>query len=102
MASSGLFTAIYEVVKMIPRGKVATYGQIAALAGNPRAAREVGWALHVNKDPENIPCHRVVNRNGCLSKAFAFGGVEEHMRRLLAEGIIVREDKTVNLEEYRM
>ena len=68
------FECIYDVVKQIPYGKVATYGQVAALAGNKRWSRVVGYALHVNPDPENIPCYRVVNRFGEVSKAFAFGG----------------------------
>ena len=61
---SGAFELIYNAVKKIPRGKVATYGQIALLAGNPRWSRVVGYALHVNPDPQNIPCYRVVNRFG--------------------------------------
>ena len=68
------FDKIYNIVRQIPKGKVATYGQVALLAGNPRWARVVGYALHVNPDPETIKCHRVVNRNGEVSKAFAFGG----------------------------
>ena len=66
------FEKIYTVVKRIPRGKVATYGQVAALAGNPHWSRVVGYALHVNPDPLNIPCYRVVNREGRLAPAFAF------------------------------
>ncbi len=54
------FQRIYDVVRQIPRGKVATYGQVARLAGNPRWARVVGFALHVNNDPEHVPCYRVV------------------------------------------
>ena len=68
------FERIYEVVRQIPYGNVATYGQIAQLAGNRRLARVVGYALHVNPDPDNIPCYRVVNRFGEVSDAFAFGG----------------------------
>lgn len=79
----GTFERIYAVVRRIPAGRVATYGQIAQLAGNPRWARVVGYALHVNPDPESIPCYRVVNREGRLSPAFAFGG--DHMQRLLLE-----------------
>ena len=67
---NNVFGKIYEVVKSIPKGRVATYGQVALLAGNPRWSRVVGYALHVNPDPENIPCHRVVNRFGEVSKAF--------------------------------
>ena len=93
------FEKIYEVVKKIPFGKVATYGQIAMLAGNPRWARVVGYALHVNPDPENIRCYRVVNRFGELSEAFAFGGINEQAELLKAEGVEV-EDNRVNLEKY--
>jgi len=63
---------IYEAVKQIPRGKVATYGQIAALAGEPKMARAVGNALHKNTDPEHIPCYRVVNSKGELAAEFVF------------------------------
>ena len=68
------FEKIYEVVKSIPKGRVATYGQVAAIAGNPSWARVVGYALHNNPDPENIPCHRVVNREGKVAESFVFGG----------------------------
>lgn len=93
------FEKIYEVVKKIPFGKVATYGQIAMLAGNPRWARVVGYALHVNPDPENIRCYRVVNRFGELSEAFAFGGINEQAELLKAEGVEV-EGNRVKLEKY--
>ncbi|MCI7691771.1 MAG: MGMT family protein [Oscillospiraceae bacterium] len=93
------FEKIYEVVKKIPFGKVATYGQIAMLAGNPRWARVVGYALHVNPDPENIRCYRVVNRFGELSEAFAFGGINEQAELLKAEGVEV-EGNRVNLDKF--
>lgn len=94
------FEKIYEVVKKIPYGRVATYGQIAMLAGNPRWARVVGYALHVNPDPDVIKCYRVVNRFGGLAPTFAFGGEEEQARLLRAEGIEVRKDFTVDLGKY--
>ena len=94
------FEKIYEIVKKIPYGKVATYGQIAVMAGNPRWARVVGYALHANPDPENIPCFRVVNRFGGLSEAFAFGGVNKQAELLRAEGVEVSEDNIVNLEKF--
>ncbi len=81
------FERIYEAVRLIPFGKVATYGQIAALAGNPRLSRVVGYALHVNPDPESIPCYRVVNRLGEVSRAFAFGGENRQIALLEAEGV---------------
>lgn len=90
---------IYEAVKKIPRGKVATYGQVAAMAGNPKMSRAVGNALHKNPDPENIPCFRVVNSMGKLSGAFAFGGENEQKKRLEADGIKV-EDGRVELSRY--
>lgn len=94
------FELIYEQVKRIPKGKVATYGQIAMLAGNPRWARVVGYALHSNPDPDTIPCYRVVNRFGGLSSAFAFGGINRQAELLREDGIELRDDNTVDLEKY--
>ena len=93
------FEKIYEVVKKIPKGKVATYGQIATLAGNPHWSQIVGYALHVNPDPKNIPCYRVVNRFGQTSCAFAFGGGNAQVGLLEAEGIELNDGK-VDLEKY--
>lgn len=94
------FEKIYAVVKKIPRGKVATYGQIARLAGNERWARVVGYALHANPSPDEIPCFRVVNRFGGLAPAFAFGGIDVQAKLLRQEGIEVRKDNTVDLDKY--
>lgn len=94
------FERVYEAVKQIPQGKVATYGQIALAAGSPRAARQVGYALHVNPEPYVIPCHRVVNRYGRLAPAFAFGGMEVQTELLRAEGVEVGSDGTVDLKRY--
>ena len=96
----GFFELVYENVKKIPSGKVATYGQIAKLAGQPQKARIVGWALHSNPYPGVIPCHRVVNRYGELSGAFAFGGPEEQRRLLELEGIIFNDSGTIDLQSY--
>ncbi|MDK2807382.1 MAG: methylated-DNA-protein-cysteine methyltransferase related protein [Clostridiales bacterium] len=92
---------IYEAVKKIPKGKVATYGQVAELAGDRKMARAVGNALHRNPDPDNIPCYKVVNAKGELSGAFAFGGADEQAKRLQADGIEVIKGK-VNLGKYGM
>ena len=89
MEERNSYEKIYEVVRQIPKGCVATYGQVAALAGNKRWARVVGYALHVNPDPEGIPCYRVVNREGRLAEAFAFGGENRQKALLEAEGIAV-------------
>ena len=93
------FELIYDVVRRIPRGKVATYGQIAMLAGNPRWSRVVGYALHVNPDPAHIPCYRVVNRLGEPSAAFAFGGINEQILLLQEDGVEFIDGK-VDLEKY--
>ena len=90
---------IYDAVCRIPAGKVATYGQVAGMAGNPRMCRAVGNALHKNPDPERIPCFRVVNARGELSGAFAFGGPDEQKKRLEAEGVRV-ENGRVDLKKY--
>ena len=81
------FPAVYNAVKRIPKGRVASYGEIARAAGNKNAARQVGWALHVNPDPENIPCYRVVFKDGRLSPAFAFGGENAQRELLEKEGV---------------
>ena len=94
------FELIYDVVKQIPKGKVATYGQVASLAGNKRWSRVVGYALHSNPDPETIPCHRVVNRFGEVSKAFAFGGENRQITLLQNEGVGFVEGR-VDLEKYQ-
>ena len=80
---------IYEAVKKIPKGHVATYGQIAALAGDKKMARAVGNALHNNPDPEHVPCFRVVNAKGELSGSFAFGGAGVQEKLLKEDGVEV-------------
>ena len=90
---------IYEAVKKIPKGRVATYGKVAELAGNPRMSRAVGNALHKNPDPEHIPCYRVVNSKGELAGAFAFGGENVQKKLLEADGIEVINGK-VDLKKY--
>ncbi len=95
-----VFEKIYEVVKGIPKGKVMTYGQVALLAGNPRWARVVGYALHNNPSPETIPCHRVVNREGRVAAAFVFGGGNVQRELLEKEGIIFGTDGRIDLKKY--
>ncbi|MGN0240771.1 MAG: methylated-DNA--[protein]-cysteine S-methyltransferase [Candidatus Weimeria sp.] len=99
MVSDSPTRRIYEAVKSIPRGKVATYGQIAVLAGNPRMSRAVGNALHKNPDPDHIPCYRVVNSRGELAPGFAFGGIEVQKKLLEADGIEVIDGR-VDLTKY--
>ena len=90
---------IYEAVKKIPRGRVATYGQVAEMAGDKKMARAVGNALHHNPDPDNIPCYRVVNSKGELAGAFAFGGADVQANLLRADNIEVTNNK-VDLTMY--
>ena len=92
---------IYEAVKKIPKGKVATYAQVAEMAGNKKMSRAVGNALHKNPDPEHIPCFRVVNSKGELAPAFAFGGEDEQRKRLEEDGVEVKDGK-VDLKKYGM
>ncbi len=94
------FEKIYQVVKKIPKGKVATYGQIASYAGNPHWSQVVGYALHSNPEPDSIPCFRVVNRFGELSSAFAFGGINMQQQLLEEDGVEVNDGK-VDLSLYQ-
>ena len=91
---------IYEAVRRIPYGHVATYAQVAEAAGDRKMARAVGNALHKNPDPYSIPCYRVVNAKGELAEEFAFGGAGEQAKLLVAEGITVVEGK-VDLKKYQ-
>ena len=96
-----VFERIYAVVQTIPKGRVATYGQVAMLAGNPRWARVVGYALHVNPRPGEIPCHRVVTKDGETSSAFAFGGGDMQRTLLEEEGVTFLPDGRVDMEKHR-
>lgn len=88
MAEQSFNQRVYEVVRRIPEGAVATYGQVAVLAGSPRNARLVGYALHANPEPGVIPCHRVVFRDGSLAPGFAFGGPDAQRCLLEDEGVV--------------
>jgi len=94
------FETVYKIVKTIPKGKVASYGQIAKLAGNSKMSRQVGWALHVNPSQGEIPCHRVVMKDGSLTKGFAFGGIEIQRAMLESEGVIVNNDFKVDMKKF--
>lgn len=94
------FEKIYDVVRQIPEGRVASYGQVAALAGNRRWARVVGYALHSNPDPDTIPCYRVVTKDGKVSAAFAFGGSNRQIELLKKEGVQFEGDCVI-MERYQ-
>lgn len=96
--TASTFEKIYAVVRRIPYGRVCTYGQVALLAGNPRWARVVGYALHVA--PADLPCHRVVNRLGGLSDAFTPMGRESHRLLLELEGVGFTPAGNVDLARF--
>lgn len=95
---------VFGVVRRIPRGKVATYGQVARLIGAPRSARYVGYALRANPepgtDPDSIPCHRVVFKDGRMATGFAFGGPDEQRKMLESEGVTFDEEGRVRLDAH--
>jgi methylated-DNA-protein-cysteine methyltransferase-like protein len=97
---SNWFTKVYKVTKTIPVGKVMTYGQVAKIIGAP-TPRIVGFALHANKSAQ-VPCHRVVAKDGSLSGGFAFGGRDEHRYRLEQEGIEFTLNGKVIMEKYQI
>lgn len=93
------FEHVYTIVAKIPKGNVSTYGAIAKKLGitNPKV---VGYALHVNKKPQDIPCHRVVNKEGRLAPGFAFGGKTIQKQLLLGEGINFIDEQRVDLSKH--
>lgn len=97
MNEDGFFSQVYEVTRLIPSGRVTSYGAIASYLGSPGAARMVGWALNNSHYlPEFIPAHRVVNRNGLLTGKHHFPG-ENIMKDLLqSEGVEVEDDRVIN------
>jgi methylated-DNA-protein-cysteine methyltransferase-like protein len=92
---------VWAFVRSVPEGRVVTYGQVAACLGVPFAARAVGSVLHHTPTSANVPCQRVVNRWGRLAPVYGWGGAEQHRRELEAEGVEVRPDFTVSLEQYQ-
>ncbi len=101
MCVNEFFQRVYEIVARIPRGQVATYGQIAATLGDPRQARTVGWALHSIPEWLDIPWHRVVNGCGGISTRYTTGGSNTQRKLLENEGIVFNEDGRLDLEGYR-
>ena len=98
--SDSFFEAVKKLIKSIPPGQVATYGQIAALAGNPQGARQVVWVLHTYSEKENLPWHRVINSKGGISLGHG-SGYEMQKALLEEEGIIFDKNDRVNLKKYQ-
>ena len=92
-------SCVKDVIKQIPVGNVATYGQVASIAGNYRAARQVAWILHSSSEKDNLPWHRVINRKGEISLKPGFG-FKKQKQLLLKEGIVFDKKNRVNLERF--
>jgi len=97
----GFNSKVYEIVSHIPEGKVVSYGQVASMAGNRRASRAVGYAMHRNPYYGSVPCHRVVFQNGSLTDGFAFGGKDVQRKLLETEGVTFAKNGCVNMKECR-
>ena len=94
------FDQVFEVVRLIPNGKVTSYGAIARYLGSPGAARMVGWAMNQSHlQPEFIPAHRVVNRNGLLTGKHHFSGTTIMQELLENEGAVIEDDRIINFGE---
>ncbi|MDR0728710.1 MAG: MGMT family protein [Prevotellaceae bacterium] len=94
------FEQVWELAKLIPRGRVTSYGAIARALGTAQSARMVGWAMNAAHGLPDVPAHRVVNRNGLLSGKMHFGSPDEMQRRLEAEGVKVKNDKIVEFDKH--
>lgn len=99
--SSGFFKKVYELTRLVPHGRVTTYGAIAGYIGSPGAARMVGWALNkCSTEMEFVPAHRVVNRSGLLTGKYHFPGKEIMKEFLESEGIVIENNKVVDFEKH--
>ena len=99
MAEEGFFERVYDVVRQIPAGRVASYGQVARVVGEPRKARFVGYAMHASPGMAGgVPCHRVVFKDGTLCSGFAFGGSDQQRALLDGEGVTFLPDGRVDME----
>jgi methylated-DNA-protein-cysteine methyltransferase-like protein len=96
----GFYDRVYKIVSQIPKGKVATYGQIAAMAGKPFAARAVGTAMRKAPDYLDLPCHRVVSQSGRLAPSYAFGGADRQRELLEEEGVSFRENGSIDMKPH--
>ena len=99
MQQPDFFTSVYQVVKLIPKGRVTSYGAIACYLGAKKSSRVVGYAMNASHAIPGIPAHRVVNRLGCLTGKMHFSNPEEMERLLQLEGIFVKEDCVVNFKQ---
>ena len=99
--NDGFFSQVFQVARLIPRGRVTSYGAIAKYLGSAQSARMVGWAMndsHSQKD--YVPAHRVVNRNGLLTGKHHFGNSNTMKQLLENEGVIVENDQIINFQKH--
>ena len=96
--NNDFFAMVYEIVKLIPAGRVTSYGAIAKYLGSPKSSRMVGWAMNASHAIDGIPAHRVVNRNGLLTGKMHFETENAMQQRMEDEGIEVKKDKVVDFE----
>ena len=96
--SDNFFEKVYEVAKLIPYGKVTSYGAIAKYLGAAKSARMVGWAMNASHTNYDVPAHRVVNRNGLLTGKHHFDGTNLMQQLLESEGIVIKNDKIINFD----
>jgi methylated-DNA-protein-cysteine methyltransferase-like protein len=99
-SNSDFFEKVYEVVRQIPYGRVSTYGAIAKAIGAAKSARTVGYAMNASHQYDDVPAHRVVNRNGVLTGKHHFPGTHVMQQMLEAEGIEVIDDQIINFKKH--
>ncbi|WP_339836605.1 MGMT family protein [uncultured Maribacter sp.] len=98
--NENFFEKVYQVARLIPEGRVTSYGAIAKYLGAARSARMVGWAMNASHNMEDIPAHRVVNKAGLLTGKHHFDGTNLMQQLLEGEGVKIKDLQIVNLEEY--
>jgi methylated-DNA-protein-cysteine methyltransferase-like protein len=98
--NDNFFERVYEVARQIPYGKVTSYGAIAKVLGAARSSRMVGWAMNASHKLEDVPAHRVVNRNGLLTGKHHFDGTNLMQQLLENEGVVVKENQIIDFEKH--
>lgn len=98
--NDNFFERVYDIARQIPYGKVTSYGAIAKVLGSARSARMVGWAMNATGEREDVPAHRVVNRNGLLTGKHHFDGTNLMQQLLESEGVKVKNNQVVDFEKH--
>lgn len=94
------FLQVYEIVKLIPSGRITSYGSIANILGTPKSSRIVGWAMNASHKYPDVPAHRVVNRIGLLTGKMHFGSPDLMQKLLEKEGVVIKNDRVVDFEKH--